>query len=311
MITMINSLNELEKFVLENRRFNGIFLNEDYICGEMLSLPYFSTALEIDEYYSLQKAMDYTMKSTLSQLMSKYVMVIVDKMVNMDVNTDQVTLVNGLFEEMCQRITQDSNVVSKQMISAVKAWEVVAYNPDKTGTFPDKGQLKQMMTLCYQAMLQHNACVLNTLKYRENRDNLDSLYMMVMHHRNELKDSVRSFSNKLLRQMLEIWTEKTSDEVLEGMEELYSDDDEYPYADKPKQLIYSRNYVKSESSVVTSNAGEDQSVRTSGSKPDGQMFMFMTGPKRTDESASESETDLTWHEIGDNGEIMPEKDDAY
>ena len=106
---------------------------------------------------------------------------------------------------------------------------------------------------------------------------------------------------------MEIWTEKTSDEVLEGMENLYSDDDEYPYADKPKQLIYSRNYVKSESSVVTSNAGEDQSVKTSESKPEGQMFMFMTGPKRTDESASESETDLTWHEIGDNGEIICQK----
>ena len=106
--------------------------------------------------------------------------------------------------------------------------------------------------------------------------------------------------------MLEIWTEKTSDEVAEGMEELYSDDDEYPYADKPKQLIYSRNYVKSESSVVTSNVGEDQSSKVSEGKPDGQMFMFMVGSK-TDESASETETDLTWYEIGDYGEINRQK----
>ena len=51
-----------------------------------------------------QKAMQYTMKSTLSQLMGKYVIEIVDKMVNMNVNTDQVKMVIGLFNDMSKRI---------------------------------------------------------------------------------------------------------------------------------------------------------------------------------------------------------------
>ena len=74
---------------------------------------------------------------------------------------------------------------------------------------------------------------------------------------------------------------KSSDEVLEGKENLYSDDYEYPYADKPKQLIYSRNYVKSERSVATSMLVKTQSSKASENKPDVQMFMFITRGKMT------------------------------
>ena len=77
-------------------------------------------------------------------------------------------------------------------------------------------------------------------------------------------------------------------------------------------MIYSRNYVKSESSVVTSNAGEDQSVKTIGSKPDGQMFMFMSRLDETEnESSDSSETEVSWDEISNIGEFSPQKKILY
>ena len=72
---------------------------------------------------------------------------------------------------------------------------------------------------------------------------------------------------------------------------MYSDDDEYPYADKPKQLIYSRNYVKSESSVVSSNVDEGQSSKASENKPDVHMFMFQVRPVKSNEFETTSDSE--------------------